>query len=280
MKISTPPKPIKSEFNLRKQKQVFDQVYLHTEDDALPSQVLKPEDYYDVHSREYVNGVLNGVLPNGFGDYDNDKLAHAVASVDSMYVAARAALDHRVAFAPVSGFHHAGYEHGGGFCTFNGLLIAAMKLRKANLLPEGLLIIDGDGHYGNGTEEIIAQLDLDWVAHWGLDYGTVDGDFDTASERLHWAMNSGKYSLIMYQAGADCHQADPAASGYLTTAQWDQRDRGIFRWAAAQGTPIVWNLAGGYNGNKTLTLHNRTFASALQVYEPESVRLHAALAGQ
>lgn len=273
MKISAPPIPIKSEFNLRKQKQVFDHVYLHTEDDVMLTRVLKPEDYYVVHDKAYVDGVLNCVLPNGFGDYDVGKLAHAVASVDSMYVAARAALDARVAFAPVSGFHHAGYEYGGGFCTFNGLLIAAMKLRKAHLLPEGVLIIDGDGHYGDGTQDIIDKLKLNWVAHCSLDYGSVEGNFATAAERLQRAMNQ-EYSLIMYQAGADCHKADPASSGYLTDTEWDERDRFVFKIAKARNIPIAWNLAGGYNGNKTLTLHNRTFAAALQVYQPESVRIH------
>ena len=76
--------------------------------------------------------------------------------------AARHALREGIACAPVSGFHHACYDSGGGYCTFNGLMVAVAKLLSEGLVHR-VLIHDCDQHYGNGTDQIIAQLSMDGV---------------------------------------------------------------------------------------------------------------------
>ena len=48
----------------------------------------------------------------------------------SLLSAARGALSNGlVACSPTSGFHHAGYESGYGYCTFNGLMVCALALK-------------------------------------------------------------------------------------------------------------------------------------------------------
>ena len=47
-----------------------------------------------------------------------------------MLAAAREAIRNtQVAVAPCSGFHHARYGSTAGFCTFNGLMVAALALQ-------------------------------------------------------------------------------------------------------------------------------------------------------
>src|SRR5688572_20895466 len=60
------------------------------------------------HRREYVQGVLNGRLPNGFGNKLHEVASSLPWTSGAMLSAARAALANGcVAAAPVAGFHHA-----------------------------------------------------------------------------------------------------------------------------------------------------------------------------
>ena len=67
----------------------------------------------------------------------------------------RGALDDGVAAALASGFHHSHADHGEGFCTFNGLVVAAEALRAAGRLRT-VAVLDLDLHYGNGTASLCA----------------------------------------------------------------------------------------------------------------------------
>ncbi len=67
--------------------------------------------------------------------------------------AAARALDDGVAAALASGFHHSHADHGEGFCTFNGLVVAADALRAAGRV-ERVAVLDLDLHYGNGTASL------------------------------------------------------------------------------------------------------------------------------
>jgi len=65
---------------------------------------------------------------------------------------------------PTSGFHHAHYDHCCGFCTFNGLMVAAQGMVSDG---RSVAILDCDAHYGDGTQEIIGRLHLaDRVSQW------------------------------------------------------------------------------------------------------------------
>jgi acetoin utilization deacetylase AcuC-like enzyme len=183
--------------------------------------------------------------------------------------------------SPTSGFHHAEYDCGNGFCTFNGLMVAAIKAHTLGLAKR-ILILDMDQHYGNGTDDIINKLAIGYV-----DHITAGKPYETATQALQCAdlsANKGirdkRYDLVLYQAGADIHIDDPLG-GLLTTEQMIMRDELVFRGCAKYGIPVVWNLAGGYQRDaddgisQVLALHRNTMhqcigqVAAILPYKPE-----------
>lgn len=220
------------------------------------------------HDRAYVDGVLDLKRPNGFASFDAKVAASLPYTSGSMLAAARAALaNRRVAVSPTSGFHHASYTRGAGYCTFNGLMVAARAL-----LGEGLAkkvgILDCDQHFGDGTEDIIEHFQLREVIH----HITAGQGYRRDARELLAALPailSGfrGCDVILYQAGADPHLDDPLG-GYLSTAELLERDRLVFRHAAALGLPVAWNLAGGYQTPlaRVLEIHTNTMRACVDVY--------------
>lgn len=80
------------------------------------------------HSWQYLHGVFSGRIDNGHGNNLRDVAEACRWTVGSMVAVCHAAMDHGVACSPSSGFHHAGYDWNHGFCTFNGLVIAAIEM--------------------------------------------------------------------------------------------------------------------------------------------------------
>jgi acetoin utilization deacetylase AcuC-like enzyme len=105
------------------------------------------------------------------------------------------------------------------------------------LLSEGLvhrvLILDCDQHYGNGTDQIIAQVSMDGVVE-NATFGRWFCAPPEASAYLarlgQTAGRFGDFDLVLYQAGADVHVDDPLG-GVLTTEQMIERDRTVFQAA-------------------------------------------------
>jgi len=192
-----------------------------------------------------------------------------------MIRAVREALDapEVVVCAPVSGFHHAHYAEAQGFCTFNGLLVAVAAARLMDRVPK-VLIIDGDGHYGNGTDEIITRLGLEGIVnltHWSARGTALDQN--TWEHQIRGMLANRDWDLVLYQAGADAHVDDPYGEGYLTNDDWEARDRLVFSYCHARNFPLVFNLAGGYNADKTIMLHCHTVRTARHIYHlPRQVR--------
>jgi acetoin utilization deacetylase AcuC-like enzyme len=234
---------------------------------------IRKEDLYEVHQRSYVDAVLDLSEPNGFGTYDDDVNASLLYTCGSILRATQHVMDHGgVAVSPTSGFHHAGYAKGGGYCTFNGLALAAVTAAQAG---HRVAIIDCDYHYGDGTAGILRTLDpeaLD-IKHESLGakfHGPEQGEAYLA--RLHALWAQGYFDdvdLILYQAGADVHVDDPLG-GVLTTEQMQERDRTMFQGAYRNGIPMVWNLAGGYlldsegSPAPVVALHSNTMRACLQ----------------
>jgi acetoin utilization deacetylase AcuC-like enzyme len=210
--------------------------------------------------------------------------------------AAARALDDGLAAALASGFHHSHADHGEGFCTFNGLVVAAEALRAAGRVKQ-VAVLDLDLHYGNGTASLCA--DRPWLFNcsiYGNDYwqNTPHRDVSVvhhtdgpnhvsfalpngsgraavleAIERgtkaiLAW----GRPDLVLYQAGADPYKEDPYSPLDLDEADLRERDRVVFAWAKAAGLPLAWVLAGGYTKDvsKVVNVHLGTFDAAAAVH--------------
>lgn len=231
------------------------------------------EELCRAHDRAFVEGVLSGRKPNGFGNTSKDVAASLRWTSGAMRSAALHAWRHGgAALAPCSGFHHADWARADGFCTFNGLVVAALALKAEGARKVGIL--DCDHHYGDGTDAILERLQLgDFVTHW-----TAGGEFnqprhvDAFFEKLPRVLDGfSGCDVVLYQAGADPHVNDPLG-GWLTTEELAQRDALVFSHLHALGVPVAWNLAGGYQKEadgsipRVLEVHDNTLKACAQVY--------------
>ncbi len=210
--------------------------------------------------------------------------------------AAQRALGHGIAAAVASGFHHAHADHGEGFCTFNGLVVAAEALRAAGQLRT-VAVLDLDLHYGNGTASMCAgrpwlfncsiygndywhnqtYRDVEHRRHsdgpnhvsFALPNGSGRAEMlDALARAMQAILAFGRPDLVLYQAGADPFREDPYSPLHLDQSDLRERDRVVFAWAKREGLPIAWVLAGGYTPDvkKVVDVHLGTFEAAVSVY--------------
>jgi acetoin utilization deacetylase AcuC-like enzyme len=222
------------------------------------------------HDPAYVDDVLAMRLPNGFGTLSAEVNASLAFTTGAMLTAARWALEARTAIAaPVSGFHHAGWDFGGDYCTFNGLMVTALALQAEH---PGLRvgILDYDYHYGNGTDDILQRLQPPGIAHVtaGAHWQTPSQASDFLASIATDIARLADCEIVLYQAGADPHVDDPLG-GFLTTAQLGQRDWRVFHGLRERGIPVAWNLAGGYQKplSRVVALHENTLRACLAAWE-------------
>lgn len=246
---------------------------------GLPIRVERPRPASEAelslaHEPRFVREVLACRARNGFGDTDPAVAASLPWTSGAMLSAARVALDTRaVACAPCSGFHHAGWDSASAFCTFNGLMVAALALRQEGRVSR-VGILDADMHYGNGTEHIMQALDArGWVQHvtFGKEYFYPHQAAGFLEGLAQVVRAFAGCDLLLYQAGADPHVDDPLG-GWLTTDELARRDELVFATARELGLPVAWNLAGGYQRDAeggiapVLEIHENTMRVCAQVW--------------
>ncbi|MBN1632303.1 MAG: hypothetical protein JW990_21305, partial [Thermoleophilia bacterium] len=117
-----------------------------------------------VHDPDYVRAVQTGTPRHlaesqGF-EWDPGLWPMVLSSNGGAVAAAFAALEHGMSGSLSSGLHHARRGHGAGFCTFNGLAMAARAALAAG--AESVLILDLDAHCGGGTASLIAEDPRIW----------------------------------------------------------------------------------------------------------------------
>lgn len=258
------------------------------------------DDLVRVHTTDYVQAVRTGD-PRALAESQKFPWSQALwpsvlLTNGGALAAASHALQHGVAAALASGFHHAHADHGEGFCTFNGLVVAAEALRAAGRVQR-VAVLDLDLHYGNGTASLCAERS--WLFNcsiYGNDYATNVAYRDVTTRRHHDAANHvsfalengsgraavlaalergtaaitawGRPDLVLYQAGADPYREDPYSPLALDADDLRERDRWVFEWARREGLPLAWVLAGGYTKDvsKVVAVHRGTFDAALQAY--------------
>ena len=244
---------------------------------GLPLHIVAPEpvsvdQFCLVHERSYVADILACRANNGFGNKSPAVADTLPWTSGAMLSAAREAINNGcVAVAPCSGFHHAAYSAGGGFCTFNGLTVtAAALLRDENAVHVGIL--DCDTHYGDGTDDILRKLRLTArVLHYsaGETWHRPSQATSFLSTLRSIVESFAGCDVLLYQAGADPHVDDPLG-GWLTTAQLIERDTIVFETARRIGLPVAWNLAGGYQKplRRVLDIHDNTLRACATLYVP------------
>ena len=214
--------------------------------DVLTPEPVDLELLKKVHTAEYIDSVKD--FGEGFMDHDTyirpETYSIALLAAGGTVLSARKALEtEKPAFALVRPpGHHAGSYHGGGFCYFNNVAVAAEALREK---VGRVAIVDLDLHHGNGTHDIFySRRDVLYIStHQGGIYpGTgipedlgkgeglgfnicvplpgLSGDatFELFSKRIMRPVLA-KYrpDAILVSLGADAHYMDPLGGLSLTS---------------------------------------------------------------
>lgn len=235
---------------------------------------LTAEEIALAHDPDYVADVLACKRANGFNNKSLE-VAKALPWVcGSMATAALHSFNTgETAFSPTSGAHHAGFSHGGGFCTFNFLIISSILAHRNGAKRVG--IIDLDRHYADGSDDIIRKLDLSFITHYTFGAQSVSKGLSAERWLASLSDDLQQFSgcdLLLFNGGVDAHELDPLG-GILTTGQMARRDHIVFSVAHTLGIPICVSLAGGYQKTDSgsiapvLRLHDTTFATAWSIME-------------
>ena len=247
---------------------------------------LTEADVMAVHAPAYVRAVRDGepralAESQGF-TWDPGLWPMVLASNGGAVGAARAALTDGVAGSLSSGLHHARRDRGNGYCTFNGLVLAARAALGAG--AGSVLILDLDAHCGGGTASLIA--DEPRIRQVDVSVDPFDAYEPGAQSSLTLVRDASRYlaaiseqlerferralapGLCIYNAGMDpCESSSVGALRGITPAILAERERHVFDWCRARSIPVAFVLAGGYIGARLdeaglVALHRLTIAAA------------------
>lgn len=241
-----------------------------------------------VHDPLYVGQVLAAAVPPAterrIGFPVTDRLSRrAQLTPGGTWLAARLALRHGFAANTAGGSHHALHDTGAGYCVFNDLAIAAVRL-----VGEGdvrrVLVVDVDVHQGDGTAALLAgrpgiatysiHADKNFPARKArstLDVPLPDGTGDEAyldalATTLPALIDSVAPELILYQGGVDPHADDKLGRLALSDAGLAARDRFVAGEARRRGIPLASTPGGGYGADRA-AIAARHAATILTLYE-------------
>lgn len=265
------PLPPEHRFPMRKYSRLRERVMeaalvpphsLREPDAATDAQLLR------VHHPDYLHKVVTGTLTErelrriGF-PWSAGMVERSRRSVGGTIAACRAALTDGLAVNLAGGTHHAGYEHGEGFCVFNDTVVAARAMQDEGRVGR-VLIVDCDVHQGNGTAalcandpsiytfSIHAEKNYPFRKHPSdLDIGLADGAGDdeyleALELGLLQALSVAHADLVIYLAGADPFVGDRLGRLALTKAGLLARDERVYGHCRSMGLPVATVMAGGY----------------------------------
>ena len=267
-----------------------------------PPAPISEEDLARVHSPEYIAAIKTGE-PRELAEsqkfpWSPELFPSVCLTNGGVLAAARLALEEGTSAALASGFHHSCSDHGEGFCTFNGLVVALEALRAEGKIRTAA-VLDLDLHYGNGTASLVASRPwLRALSIYGNDYDAntpyrdvrsrrhVDGDnhfsvplipsgssdrnvlMQALDDHLDWILAGERPDILLYQAGADPLRDDPYSPLDLDHADLMERDRLVFEFAKRHSLPVAWVLAGGYTEDisQVVEVHLNTLRASVEVF--------------
>lgn len=208
-----------------------------------------------VHDRSYVRAVRSGTPTRlaesqGFR-WDPGIYPMALAHCAGVVAATQDAIANGRSGCLSSGLHHADTSEGAGYCTFNGLAVAAEY--AAHHCDLEVMVIDFDAHCGGGTMNIagdfIRQIDVSVSpfdryavnndsAHL-LRFANTTNYLDVIIDALTEAADF-RGDLIIYNAGMD-----PLNFG-VTPTVLAHRELLVSEFINSIGCPALFTLAGGY----------------------------------
>jgi len=263
--------------------------------DLVEPDPLTPTQLVRVHDELYVQAVQTGVPRHlaesqGFS-WDPGLWRMVLSSNGGVVAAALDALKTGLAGSLSSGLHHARRGSGAGFCTFNGLVLAALEALDAG--ARSVLILDLDAHCGGGTASLIAANPRIWqvdVAVNSFDIYRAPPGVDSSKQRirLRVAEDSGRYlseiatslrlveeqvprfDLCLYNAGMDPFEGCPTGGMRgITRELLAERERRVFDWSREHAAALAFVPAGGYVGPELfreglVDLHRLTLGAAAE----------------
>ena len=216
-------------------------------------------DLLTVHDAEYIWKVKKGLVE------DTDTPAY-----DNIYEYARLSVGGALLASKINGFslmrppgHHVGRNGAAlgvytrGFCYFNNIAVAVKELDKRTL------ILDIDGHHGNGTQEVFQNDEKVFYIslHQSPNYpGTgafTEGNcinfalpanyggqqyLETLDKALSM-VNLDRFEVVAVSCGFDTHLGDLASLGLI-----DKDYREIGKRIACLNKSVFFVLEGGYVG--------------------------------
>ena len=235
---------------------------LKTRYEFIEPQPATEQDLLGVHTQDYVNYIKNA-RPGSYLDGDTPApeniYEYALLSAGGAIVASQ---QNAFSIMRPPG-HHTGRNGPAmdaatlGFCYFNNIAIAVKKLNKPTL------ILDIDGHHGNGTQEIF-QTDpkVTFVSlhrhptypgtglrsvgkclNFPLPYNAGDSLYLKTLRQALNLVNMDNITNVAISAGFDAHQGDLASLG-LTPEGYGQ----IGKMVGELNRPVFAVLEGGYIG--------------------------------
>lgn len=223
-----------------------------------------------VHCPDYVAQVLAAQVPRAkerrIGFAVTPIVARRAQAVPGgTYLAARIALEQGFAANSAGGSHHALHDSGAGYCVFNDLALAAIRLAREGVGP--VLIVDCDVHQGDGTAALtaghagIATYSIHAEKNFPvrkarstLDVPLADGVGDAAylaalAATLPPLVAAVRPVLILYQAGVDPFGGDRLGRLALTQDGLVARDQWVADLARQRGIALASTLGGGYGAD-------------------------------
>src|SRR3989338_525000 len=221
-----------------------------------------------VYDDEYINLIKNASAKEMNLDedtYTNSKSYEVACYAVGAAIKAAKQNDFALIRPPV---HHATSNKAMGFCLFNSIAIACKWLNERG---KRVLVVDIDGHHGNGTQDIFYKTDkilylsihqfptypgTGWVNEIGESKGkyytinvqvqpyTSDDLFvDILSKIIPVIKNQYKPDIVAVSAGFDGHKDDPLLQLNLTVNSYYE----VGKLLSANFNNIFACLEGGYN---------------------------------
>jgi len=249
------------------------------EPEAMPRRWLEA-----IHDPEYVAEVLEVRVPRDkerrIGFPVTPQVAARAATVPGgTWLAAQIALREGFAANTAGGSHHALATTGAGYCVFNDLALAAVRLVEEGSVGR-VLVVDCDVHQGDGTASLLAgrpgtatysiHAEKNFPvrkARSTLDVALPDGIGDdeylqVLETTLAPLLDDQRPDLVLYQAGVDPFVGDRLGRLALTLDGLARREQLIARLMQQRGIPLASTVGGGY-GDDALAIAQRHVAAIL-----------------
>lgn len=241
------------------------------------------------HDGRYVDAIADGSIDpeimRRIGLPWSEVLAkRSRATVGGTLAAARRALVDGISGQLAGGTHHAHFDFGSGFCTFNDFAVASeLLLREGNC--ERIAVLDVDVHQGDGNGSLLRDNpDVLVISIHGeknfpfrkvacdIDIGLPDGTEDRAylghlADALA-AIAAHRPDLMLYNSGVDPLISDRLGRLSLSFDGLAQRDTLVFEFARRHAVPIVIAIGGGYATpiEDSVRAYANTFIAAKTVF--------------